>query len=178
MALSQSAARCPTLTVFPKTTIGQYAAFANAVGPANLYNNSSLSSRDAVRGLTLVGTPGNYSYHVRNGISGLSSANLPITYIDYLTAVRFVNWLHNGQGHGSTETGAYDISQGQITRLSRAGGVATFTTSEPHRLQVGDWVSVVASGHSAVGYLASFLVTARTDTTFSYSSGQSDFLSY
>jgi formylglycine-generating enzyme required for sulfatase activity len=156
-----------------ETTIGQYAAFLNAVGQPGLYK-SILSSRDATRGLTMVGTPGSYSFHVRNGISGLSSANLPITYITYLDAVRFVNWLHNGQGHGSPETGAYDISQGQITRLSRAGGIVTFTSSEPHSLQVGDWVSVTASGQSAIGYLTSFVVTARTNTTFSYSSGQSD----
>ena len=64
----------------------------------------------------MVGTPGSYTFHFRNGISGLSSANLPVTYVNYLDAVRFVNWLHNGQGNGDTETGAYTITNGQAIR--------------------------------------------------------------
>lgn len=101
-----------------ETKIGQYTAFLNAVaksGPHGLYD-SILSSRDAVRGITMVGTPGSYTFHVRNGISGLSSANPPVTCVNYLDAVRFVNWLHNGQGNGDTETGAYTITNGQAIR--------------------------------------------------------------
>ncbi len=103
-------------------------------------------------------------YYVKNGPqSGGTSAYLPITYVGYVTAVRFANWLHNGQEDGGTETGAYTISEGQITRVSRSGGVVTLTTAEPHSLNVGDWV--VAS----TGYYGSGIVTARTDTTFSFS---------
>jgi sulfatase modifying factor 1 len=91
-----------------ETTIGQYTAFLNAVAksdPHGLYS----SGGDLVARL---GTDGNYVYYIEGG----TSANLPII-LGYGQAARFVNWLHNGQGNGSTETGAYTISEGgQITR--------------------------------------------------------------
>jgi formylglycine-generating enzyme required for sulfatase activity len=34
----------------------------------------------------------------------------PVTYVSWYDAARFANWLHNGQGSGSTETGAYTLS--------------------------------------------------------------------
>ena len=36
----------------------------------------------------------------------------PVTYISFLDAMRFANWLHNGQGAGDTETGAYTVVDG------------------------------------------------------------------
>lgn len=36
--------------------------------------------------------------------------NLPIAYVSWFDAARFVNWLHNGQGSGSTETGVYSLN--------------------------------------------------------------------
>ena len=33
---------------------------------------------------------------------------------NFIGAVRFLNWLHNGQGTGGTETGAYEISNGKL----------------------------------------------------------------
>ena len=97
-----------------ETTIGQYAAYLNATGQGYMDVVDY-----TVSGIARVGTGGNHAYHVRNLHSfsgGRANANLSVTYIDYLDAVRFVNWLHNGQGNGSTETGAYTISGGQITR--------------------------------------------------------------
>lgn len=35
----------------------------------------------------------------------------PVTGVDWLSAARYVNWLHNGRGAGGTETGAYDLEQ-------------------------------------------------------------------
>jgi formylglycine-generating enzyme required for sulfatase activity len=105
-----------------ETTIGQYTAFLNAVAKSDLHGlyHEAWGTRDAIRGITRVGTPGNYVYHVRNAAplfsDGLTSANRPVSGVTYLDAVRFVNWLHNGQGNGDTETGAYTISEGQATR--------------------------------------------------------------
>ena len=48
------------------------------------------------------------------GVTGLTvkpgSANKPITIVSWFDAARFCNWLHNGQGSGSTETGAYTLN--------------------------------------------------------------------
>ena len=65
------------------------------------------------------------------------------------------------------ETGAYTISEGQITRASRSGGVVTLTTAAASiPLSVGDRVTVMVSFN--VYFAGTFVVTARTDTTFSY----------
>jgi formylglycine-generating enzyme required for sulfatase activity len=40
---------------------------------------------------------------------GQTGANRPITYVSWFDAARFANWMTNGQGSGSTETGAYDL---------------------------------------------------------------------
>ena len=37
-------------------------------------------------------------------------ANRPVNYASFLDACRFCNWLHNGQGDGDTETGAYTLN--------------------------------------------------------------------
>jgi formylglycine-generating enzyme required for sulfatase activity len=34
----------------------------------------------------------------------------PVNYVSWYDAARFTNWLHNGQGIGSTETGAYTLN--------------------------------------------------------------------
>ena len=107
-----------------ETTIGQYAAFLNAVAKSNperarsLYS-SSLSQLRSISGIALITTDGKDLYHVMHG--GGSIAYLTITHIDYLDAVRFVNWLHNGQGDGDTEIDAYTIgTNGRVTRSPNA----------------------------------------------------------
>ena len=84
-----------------------------------------------IRGIFRSGTGGNYVYYVKNASGGLTSSNLPITFVTYLNVVRFVNWLHNGQGNGSTETGAYTISEGQITRASTRAGCSLLQPPSP-----------------------------------------------
>ena len=36
-------------------------------------------------------------------------ANRPVNYVSFWDSLRFANWLHNGQGSSSTETGAYTM---------------------------------------------------------------------
>ncbi|MCU0782396.1 MAG: SUMF1/EgtB/PvdO family nonheme iron enzyme, partial [Akkermansiaceae bacterium] len=89
-----------------ETTIGQYAEFLNAVAksdPYSLYNTNMTTSY--LFGISRSGSSGSYSYSVNPG-----SANKPITYTSWFDAARFCNWLHNGQGNGSTETGAYTLT--------------------------------------------------------------------
>ena len=50
---------------------------------------------------------GPYSYSVKPGY-----ANKPISYVSWYDAIRFVNWLQNGQGNGDTESGTYTITGG------------------------------------------------------------------
>jgi formylglycine-generating enzyme required for sulfatase activity len=96
-----------------ETTISQYVEFLNAVAavPAGSYQtdlwNSSMSSNPYTDGIARsgAGTLGNpYSY------SAIGSGNRPVAYVSWFDAARFVNWMHNGQGGASTETGVYALN--------------------------------------------------------------------
>ena len=54
----------------------------------------------------LVGNPGN------------DNDNRPVNYVSFWDAARFSNWLHNGQGSGDTESGAY-VNIGNQTTFAR-----------------------------------------------------------
>ena len=89
-----------------ETTIDQYAEFLNAAAksdPYSLYSTNMTTSY--INGISRSGISGSYSYAVNPG-----SANKPITIVSWFDAARFCNWMHNGQGSGSTETGAYTLN--------------------------------------------------------------------
>jgi sulfatase modifying factor 1 len=99
-------------------TIQQYTDFLNAVAqtdPYSLYSTNMASDLN-IAGISRSGTSGGYSYSVIN--NGGLSGNRPITYVSWFDAARFANWMQNGQGSGSTETGAYTLVGGQT------GGIA------------------------------------------------------
>jgi len=87
-------------------TIGQYAAFLNAVAATDAYSlyNPSMGSDGNIKGIQQNNSSGSYTYSV------IGSPNRPITYVSWYDAARFANWMTNGQGSGSTETGAYDLA--------------------------------------------------------------------
>jgi sulfatase modifying factor 1 len=89
-----------------ETTIGQYAEFLNAKAKSDPYAlySTSMASDASVARISRTGGDGSYSYLPVPG-----SENKPITYVSWFDAARFCNWLHNGQGSGSTETGAYTL---------------------------------------------------------------------
>ena len=97
-----------------EVTIGQYTEFLNAVDPSgtnpySLYNNS-MGADGNIRGILFSsGSASGQKY------SPIGSPNRPITYVSWFDAARFANWMHNGQGSGSTETGAYTLVGGQTS---------------------------------------------------------------
>jgi formylglycine-generating enzyme required for sulfatase activity len=85
----------------------QYAEFLNAkaaADPLSLYNTSMGSG---LGGITRTGVSGSYNYTAITG-----RENMPVNYVSFYDALRFANWLHNGQGSGDTETGAYTLLGG------------------------------------------------------------------
>ncbi len=94
----------------------EYAAFLNAVAasdPMELYNEA-MGSHAIVGGITRSGSDGSYTYST---IAGFEQK--PVVFVSFWDAVRFVNWIHNGQpvgaqGAGTTEDGAYTLSQQAI----------------------------------------------------------------
>jgi formylglycine-generating enzyme required for sulfatase activity len=95
-----------------EVTAGQYCEFLNAVAGVDtygLYNGDMWANHRGCK-IQRSGSPGSYTYSVAG-----DWANRPVNYVSWGDAARFVNWLTNGQGNGSTETGAYNLS-GATTR--------------------------------------------------------------
>jgi formylglycine-generating enzyme required for sulfatase activity len=104
-----------------EVTNAQYTAFLNAADPsganANGVYNSNMGS-NARGGITYTaGAASGAKYTIRT-----SMGDKPVNYVSWYDAARFANWLHNGQGSGSTETGAYTLSlnTGIITKNGEA----------------------------------------------------------
>lgn len=96
----------------------QYSEFLNRVAasdPNSLFNPSMDIARS--------GIDGSYAYS-----PNATYENNPVRYVSYLDAMRFTNWLHNGQGSGGTESGAYTIGNG--INETRAVGAQYFIPNE------------------------------------------------
>ena len=114
-----------------EVTNAQYAEFLNAKAvsdPLGLYNTNMGSN--ARGGITRSGSDGSYTYAPKTNMG-----NKPVNYVSWYDAIRFANWLHNGQGTGDTETGAYTLLGGTPTptnglSITRNAGATWFLTSE------------------------------------------------
>ncbi len=100
-----------------EVTIGQYLEFLNAAAKSDPYGlwNPSMASDLRIAGIVRSGSSGSFTYAALEPIvpntAGANSPLLrPITYVSWFDAARFANWMHNGQGAGSTETGAYTLN--------------------------------------------------------------------
>jgi formylglycine-generating enzyme len=108
-------------------TAAQYCQFLNAKGATDPYGlwNSNMST-DSSGGIDRSGTDGSYTYAVKTGHD-----NNPAIYITWYDALRFANWLSNGQGSGSTESGPYTLT----------GTGPTWTVSTPSASQRATWAN-------------------------------------
>ena len=119
-----------------EVTNAQYAEFLNAKAasdPLGLYNTrmgSDTFYSGIFGGITRSGVSGSYTYAVKAGYEKKA-----VTYVSFYDALRFSNWLNNGQGSGDTETGAYTLlgatpTPSNGTTVTRNGGAKIFLTSE------------------------------------------------
>ena len=111
-----------------EVTNAQYTEFLNAVDPsganANGIYNSNMGS-NARGGISFNGAAANGSkYSIRT-----SMGDKPVNYVSWYDAARFSNWLHNGQGSGSTETGAYTLN-GNTGIITKNVSAAAWLPSE------------------------------------------------
>ncbi len=90
-----------------EVTNQQYAQFLNAKAVSDPLNLYSVSMGAGAGGITRSGVPGSYSYSPIPG-----RENKPVNWVSYYDVLRFTNWMHNGQGDGDTETGAYTLEGG------------------------------------------------------------------
>ena len=114
-----------------EVTAGQYTAFLNAKANISdtygLYNTSMWSNSYGCK-IQQTSISGGFSYSV-----AADYANRAVNYVSYWDSLRFTNWLGNGQGASSTETGAYTLNgyMGYDGRtISRNTGATWAVTSE------------------------------------------------
>ena len=117
-------------------TASQYVEFLNAKDPTGantlgLYN--SMMSDATVGGIDF--STGNANDSKYSIISG--RGDHPVNSVTWYDAIRFTNWLNNGQGGGDTETGAYTLgplgADGIPTNgfsITRNPGATVFLPSE------------------------------------------------
>jgi hypothetical protein len=107
-------------------TSDQYTGFLNAVDPKGTNPNGVYSAdmgsdvRGGIASDPEAASGAKYSSKTNKG-------NKPVNYIGFPDAMRFVNWLENGQPTGgtSTETGAYTIGNGLQIDAQRTRNVVT-----------------------------------------------------
>jgi formylglycine-generating enzyme required for sulfatase activity len=107
-----------------EVTNAEYVAFLNAVAATDTYGLYPIGEPYVERGIVRSGPPGSYSYSVAPpALSGTYAFDYkPVRYIGWGDAVRFANWLHNGQPTGpqdssTTEDGAYTLN-GAVTNAA------------------------------------------------------------
>ena len=103
-----------------EVTVAQYTEFLNSVAqsdPYGLYHFGMGPANPLGAFIIQNGTDGSYSYTAVTGIE-----NQPVRWVSCFDAMRFANWMHNGQGNGDTETGSYNLAVGDPTFVTREPG--------------------------------------------------------
>jgi formylglycine-generating enzyme required for sulfatase activity len=119
-----------------EVTNAQYAEFLNAKAasdPLGLYSpnmGDPSISFTGHGGITQSGSDGSYTYSVIAG-----RENMPVVWVSFYDALRFANWMNNGQGNASTESGSYTLLGGTIIpsngpTVTRNAGATIVLTSE------------------------------------------------
>jgi formylglycine-generating enzyme required for sulfatase activity len=136
-------------------TIGQYASFLNAAdpngtNPNNIYNSSMATDRN-IAGISYTsGASAGSKYAVIS--NGGDSSNRPITYVSWFDAARFANWMTNGQGAGSTETGAYTLNNATSGYAVAANPGAAFRLPTNDEWYKAAYYSPNYGGSGVAGY--------------------------
>lgn len=125
-------------------TNAQYVKFLNAVAITNPYGlyDSNMSSSN-IGGITQSGSYGSYSYYTKNNM-----ADKPVVFVDYLSSIRFSNWLNNGAPTGTAATGTSITEDGAYSILSLGGNSYQITKNTYQKY----WLPTVNEWHKAAYY--------------------------
>ncbi len=103
-----------------EVTNQQYVKFLQSVARDDLHGlyHPGMGASPLFGGILRTGAPGSYSYSLKPGF-----AEKPAVFVSFWSAVRFTNWLHNGepsgpQGSATTEDGAYTLTSAALATNS------------------------------------------------------------
>lgn len=127
-----------------EVTNAQYAEFLNNADPDGTNPNGIYDA--------------NMGSNVRGGIS-FSAGNAsgskyavkadmgdkPVNWVSFTDAMRFTNWIHNGQGAATTESGAYDMSVAAST-VAHASNASVWLPTEDEWYKAAYYQSTIAGG--------------------------------
>ena len=152
-----------------ETTVGQYVEFLNAKAKSDPYAlyNANMASQASIAGISRSGSAGSYSYSVIG-----SSANKPIAYVSWFDAARFCNWVQNGQGNGSTETGAYSLNGAMSGIITRDVGATVWIPTE------NEWYKAAYYDPTKGGTGGYWLYPTQSDTLGGNTIGVADSANY
>lgn len=138
-----------------EVTIEQYCVFLNHVAksdPHGLYREK-MKTDSSIVAIDRFGTEGSYTYRViGEAIAGDANAaemfnpRRPIGCVSWTSAARFCNWLHNGQGNGGTETGAYALNGTRDQRVPRETNARFFLPNEDEWYKAAYYDPAAAAG--------------------------------
>jgi formylglycine-generating enzyme required for sulfatase activity len=139
-----------------EVTNTQYAAFLNAVAATDTFSLYNTNMAGKYGGITRSGSSGSYTYATKSGFE-----NKPVNSVSFWDAARFANWLNNGQGSGSTETGSYTL--GSVTNpvngsVTRNGGANWVVASE------NEWYKAAYYDPTKSGGAGYWLYPTQSDT--------------
>jgi formylglycine-generating enzyme required for sulfatase activity len=131
-----------------EVTNAQYVEFLNgkaASDPLLLFNSGE---NHIHQGIFRSGSPGSYTY---SAVAGRE--DWPVNHVSFYDALRFANWLYNGQGDGDTETGAYTLLGGTYVpsngaTVTRNAGAKIFLTSEDEWYKAAYYDAATTSYHA------------------------------
>ena len=125
-------------------TYSQYCTFLNDVDPTGSNNLAlfapggflTLGIADAEDGISLnLGAANGEKYSVISGF-----ASMPVVDVDYWSTLRFVNWMNNGEGNASTETGAYTLIGGNTDRYGTPSNASSLLANPQHNAGATVWL--------------------------------------
>jgi len=111
-----------------EVTNAQYVDFLNAKGASNsngIFTETMGTAGTYGSNITQSGASGSFTYSV-----GSTYANLPVVGVTWFNAARFSNWLGNGQGSNSMETGAYTLAGAMSGIITANAGASVYIPSE------------------------------------------------
>ena len=158
-----------------EVTLNQYTEFLNAVAdadPNGLYN-SNMEGNLNIAGITRSGNAGSYAYSV------IGSGDHPVTYVSILDAMRFANWVNNGQPTGAqntstTEGGAYTLSLGGLA--PRNTGAQVWIPSENEWYKAAYYDPTIAGANQYWVYATRS--KAEPDNVVGAGANQANYLKY
>lgn len=136
-------------------TIEQYCVFLNHVAKSDPYGlyKEKMTNDSSIVAIERFGTDGGYSYHVIGEAPAAHTAaavmldpRRPIGCVSWTSAARFCNWLHNGQGNASTETGAYALNGMHDQRVPREKNARFFLPNEDEWYKAAYYDPAFAAG--------------------------------